>query len=126
MYQGKYSSSVILLQILAISGIFIPLLGISASFLAGIGKVKEFFLSTFINTLVAIVVFIASSHLWGITGIVIASVFLSAFLAVSYTFTLVHFGKITIRWTGIFFRYRDAIDYIRRVSDTSKAKKIIK
>jgi O-antigen/teichoic acid export membrane protein len=114
MYQQKYSASVAFLQILSLSGFFVPLLGISASFLAGIGRVKEFFLATLLNTIVAIIVYAFASYFFGITGIVVASVFLTAFLTFSYAYTMVRWGKVSIRWAHIVLRYRDALDFLKK------------
>jgi|GEM_PF-741609 O-antigen/teichoic acid export membrane protein len=114
LYQGKYSDAIPLLRALSLSGIFIPLLGISASFLAGTGRVKEFFLATLFNTLFAIVLYSMSSKLFGVHGVALSNILISLEMAASYTYAIIRFGKLKMRWSGVLLRYRDGQSFLRK------------
>ena len=114
-YRDRYAEAVPLLRILALSGLAVPLIGVASSFLFGIGKVYEVFITSLINTIIAILLFAVGTYMWGVNGAAWTMVFVSLFTAFTYGFTLIRFANVPLRVKSIVLRYRDAVNFVRKL-----------
>ncbi|MBS4027067.1 MAG: oligosaccharide flippase family protein [Ignavibacteriales bacterium] len=114
-YNNKYSDTTILLRLLSLSGIFIPTIGVAASFLYGIGKMKEVFLVSAINVVTAICIMYFAIVYGGIVGAAVSIICISMMMMFTYYFALVKYCGISLRFSNIILRYKDALLFVQKL-----------
>jgi O-antigen/teichoic acid export membrane protein len=113
-YRGRYQEAVPVIQILAVSGLFIPGIGVASSFCYGMGRIKEIFRLTMLTTIVSVTLLILLTHEYGIVGTALGVVTATAVMVTAwYTFLLRH-TNVKLRLQNVLLRHRDMSAFLTK------------
>ena len=113
-YGKKYNEAILILRLLALSGLFVPGIGIASSFAYGMSYMKEAFYVSVGATFVSVVLLATLTQGLGITGSAWAIVLSAATMCVLWYMVLVSRIGIPLRVRPVFMRHRDVINFFSK------------